>query len=67
MLIDTHKVENKFKKSYAGCCTIVKISLRDGRFHEGIGYSESVIDQNGVGFEEIRKVIIYSLIVTFPT
>ncbi|KAH0562764.1 hypothetical protein KQX54_000796 [Cotesia glomerata] len=54
--IDSYKVDNKSKKERIECITTVQITLCDGRFHQGIGYSERILDLNEVPGVEIRKV-----------
>ncbi|XP_044588796.1 DNA repair and recombination protein rti1-like [Cotesia glomerata] len=51
--IKSQTIDNKSRKCYIECSTIVRISFRDGRFHEGIGSYEEI--DNEAGFAEIRK------------
>ncbi|GBP62261.1 hypothetical protein EVAR_8597_1 [Eumeta japonica] len=43
------------KRPSRRCNTIVRVSLKDERFHEGIGCYEDIDNESEVGFAEIRK------------
>ncbi|CAG5075450.1 Similar to RAD52: DNA repair and recombination protein RAD52 (Kluyveromyces lactis (strain ATCC 8585 / CBS 2359 / DSM 70799 / NBRC 1267 / NRRL Y-1140 / WM37)) [Cotesia congregata] len=53
--IKSQTIDNKSKKCATECFTVVRISLRDGRFHEGIGCYEDVDNEDKNSFAEIRK------------
>ncbi|GBP41782.1 hypothetical protein EVAR_26904_1 [Eumeta japonica] len=58
-------MENKSRECYIGCTTIVGVSLRDERFHEGIGCYEEIDNESEVGFADIRKKIAEIKIMIF--